>query len=406
MRCWPLLTVLPLTLVGLPAFAQVPCGTVTVQGECQGNTLRFCDSQSSSLVTLDCSTTVPSATCQLLNANWGYDCVAPTGGACVYRNAMGGSSVVFCAGATGGCVLGAGAATCQTGVASCVDTDVDTCVQNRLVLVCGGGQSVVLDCASLGGSCSGTQCIGATAGMPCGANIQCASGLTCDSSSMTCSGGMSMDQDSDGIPDNSDNCPQAFNPNQQDIDRDLSGDACDPDIDNDTFPNANDNCPEIPNDQADSDHDGIGDACDSVTTPDAGFPSFDSSFPPFDAGSPISDASFPGPDSGPSCACDVSPFCDNGCGCDRDCRADAGEQPPSDAGFVLVDGSLVPVDAGTLRDAGSREGADATSSDTHSGSHGGGSTTRRSGGCSTVDSSPSFLVFMALGLCFRRRRAS
>jgi hypothetical protein len=47
MRCWPLLTVLPLTLVGLPAFAQVPCGTVTVQGECQGNTLRFCDSQSS-----------------------------------------------------------------------------------------------------------------------------------------------------------------------------------------------------------------------------------------------------------------------------------------------------------------------------------------------------------------------
>lgn len=402
MRRWPPLTVLPLVLVGLPAWGQVPCGTVTVQGECQGNTLRFCNEQAAppELVTLDCSTTVPQAMCQLVNSNWGYDCVAPTGGACVYQNAMGTNSVVFCAGTTGGCVLGTGAATCQTGVASCVDTDVDTCVQNRLVLLCAGGQSTVLDCAAFGGSCSGTQCIGATAGMPCASNIQCASGLTCDSTSMTCSGGMSMDQDSDGIPDNSDNCPQAFNPNQQDIDRDLSGDACDPDIDNDTFQNANDNCPEIPNDQADSDHDGIGDACDTVTPQDAGFPSSDSSFP-FDAGFPISDAAFPGPDSGPSCACDVSAFCDNGCGCDRDCRADAGITPASDAGFVFVDGSLVPVDAGVSM------GADATSSDTHSGSHGGGSSTRRSGGCSTVgDSAPSFLFLMVLGLGLRRRRAS
>lgn len=402
MRRWPLLTVLPLALVGLPALGQAPCGTVTVQGECQGNTLRFCNEQAAppELVTLDCSTTVPQAMCQLVNSNWGYDCVAPTGGACVYQNAMGGNSVVFCAGATGGCVLGAGPATCQTGVASCVDTDVNTCVQNRLVLLCAGGQAAVLDCAAFGGSCSGTQCIGATAGSPCGANIQCASGLTCDSSSMTCTGGMSMDQDSDGIPDNSDNCPQAFNPNQQDIDRDLQGDACDPDIDNDTFPNANDNCPEIPNDQADSDRDGIGDACDAMTTQDAGFPGFDSSFP-FDAGFPGSDAGFPSSDSGPGCVCDRSPSCESGCACDRDCVPDGGSVPPSDAGFVLVDGSLVPVDAGV------QQGADATTSDARSGTHGGSSGTRRSGGCSAMgDSAPSFLLLMLLGLGLGRRRAS
>ena len=41
------------------------------------------------------------------------------------------------------------------------------------------------------------------------------------------------DSDSDGIPDTSDNCPDDFNPGQEDNDVDGSGDVCDPDDDND-----------------------------------------------------------------------------------------------------------------------------------------------------------------------------
>ena len=41
------------------------------------------------------------------------------------------------------------------------------------------------------------------------------------------------DQDSDGIPDGSDNCPRVANPDQQDTDADLIGDACDDDDDGD-----------------------------------------------------------------------------------------------------------------------------------------------------------------------------
>ncbi len=57
------------------------------------------------------------------------------------------------------------------------------------------------------------------------------------------------DYDNDGINDNADNCPNAYNPDQSDFDNDTVGDVCD-------------SCPGINNpDQADADADGVGDAC-------------------------------------------------------------------------------------------------------------------------------------------------
>lgn len=86
--------------------------------------------------------------------------------------------------------------------------------------------------------------------------------------------------DNDDIPTAEDNCPDDYNPNQEDGDCDGEGDACDAstdcttgvdcDDDCDGFYNQNDNCQYFWNpSQADNDSDGIGNACDSNTDSDA-----------------------------------------------------------------------------------------------------------------------------------------
>jgi serine/threonine protein kinase len=85
------------------------------------------------------------------------------------------------------------------------------------------------------------------------------------------------DRDSDTVPDQSDNCPDAYNPDQANTYGDQRGDACEPppDRDSDTVPDQSDNCPDAHNpDQANTYGDERGDACeplpdrDSDTVPD------------------------------------------------------------------------------------------------------------------------------------------
>jgi len=73
------------------------------------------------------------------------------------------------------------------------------------------------------------------------------------------------DIDGDGRCGNVDNCPTVYNPDQKNTDGDSMGDACDPDDDNDGVPDSTDNCPLVSNpDQTDSNGNGIGDACEYV----------------------------------------------------------------------------------------------------------------------------------------------
>lgn len=72
------------------------------------------------------------------------------------------------------------------------------------------------------------------------------------------------DPDDDGVLNRDDNCPETFNPDQADTDGDRVGDACNDaeDADGDDWADRLDNCPGVANDQTDRDQDGLGDPCD------------------------------------------------------------------------------------------------------------------------------------------------
>jgi len=74
------------------------------------------------------------------------------------------------------------------------------------------------------------------------------------------------DTDGDTLYDDEDNCPDDFNPAQEDASGNGVGDACDPgtgDVDGDTVADGDDNCILVPNPlQEDLDSDLVGDACD------------------------------------------------------------------------------------------------------------------------------------------------
>lgn len=79
-----------------------------------------------------------------------------------------------------------------------------------------------------------------------------------------------LDTDSDGIPDQTDNCLNIANPDQSDLDDNGQGDACDNDIDGDGVANDSDLFPRNGSETIDTDSDGIGDNgdnCPSITNP-------------------------------------------------------------------------------------------------------------------------------------------
>lgn len=82
--------------------------------------------------------------------------------------------------------------------------------------------------------------------------------------------GPEQDRDHDQVADSTDKCPNLYDPNQADRDKDEAGNVCDTtpnghDQDKDSLGALDDNCPTVYNpDQRDSDHKNGGDACDRL----------------------------------------------------------------------------------------------------------------------------------------------
>ncbi len=72
-----------------------------------------------------------------------------------------------------------------------------------------------------------------------------------------------VDTDGDGVADDADNCPSVANPDQANSDDDGMGNACDTDDDNDGTPDETDAFPTDPAEQTDTDGDGTGNNADT-----------------------------------------------------------------------------------------------------------------------------------------------
>jgi hypothetical protein len=137
-----------------------------------------------------------------------------------------------------------------------------------LIIVPAGGASAVQQCDDCNPDCfndcldcideceawgAPSTCIWDYCGYPCSPN--------CDGNCLDV-----CETDNDQVPNDSDNCPDDYNPIQYDCDNDGIGDVCDPstvDTDNDDVSDACDNCPIDSNySQEDCDGNGVGDACD------------------------------------------------------------------------------------------------------------------------------------------------
>lgn len=171
---------------GSDSSTTVPCGTVTFIGECQGNTLRWCNQ--GALQEIDCAG--QSLICGLVDCTatdcYGYDCVSDLGGSCGLSE----GDYMCNGGDTEGCLHGVCAAS-----TACSTDGNPTCVDASYVSFCfgygpdgtiwdydctgGGAEPYVCGTGSAGDNCLGVE--GGNCDLTQDPPWECASGFTCSS---------------------------------------------------------------------------------------------------------------------------------------------------------------------------------------------------------------------------------
>lgn len=167
-----------------------PCGDLTFEGECVGETVRWC--AEGTAAEIDCSAFYPAeaatGTCEHISVEFGYYCAVQPGDVCLF-SADGEVQPAFCTGTEPGCILGA-ETVCQENVGTCTEADDGTCRDALMIAVCAEGQPIAFDCAAFSGSCSEGACIDQGEGGTCGAigdaTFTCADGLVCNADTGVC----------------------------------------------------------------------------------------------------------------------------------------------------------------------------------------------------------------------------
>ena len=149
----------------------VPCGHVTFQGECQGNTVVWCDNDNLSQV--DCSAfyTDGTGTCDWFGDDFGSWCGLAEGDSCIDAE----GNFLLCAGGVGNaCVVAPGEDFFEIACAPGEFTECDSetfegsvCQGDFAVIDCAVNHPVAFDCVAFGATCDDGTCVGVPVGSEC-----------------------------------------------------------------------------------------------------------------------------------------------------------------------------------------------------------------------------------------------
>lgn len=153
------------------------CGAITLEGECQGSEVVYCNE--GVVERIDCATEYdPPAMCGEVDPSYGVDCLLAEGEGCLFLDENDDYVQAFCQGVGAGCVETPNEVICEANVGACTPAQVDRCVGDRLMTDCLINQPYFVDCAQYGGVCREGACREVPAGSFCDPSL-----ILCDDNS-------------------------------------------------------------------------------------------------------------------------------------------------------------------------------------------------------------------------------